>query len=142
VVADEVRKLAEAHKLGTDRVLTVRTALDSNIQAFAESAIDDALREEGYAREIVHTVQNARKSAGLQVEDRIELALHGDLVLMQAADSHRDYIATETLALELLLGEAAASASGASAAMDHSAEAHIDGLTLNIALRRAPHTEH
>jgi isoleucyl-tRNA synthetase len=105
-------------------------------------AIDDALREEGYAREIVHTVQNARKSAGLQVEDRIELALHGDLVLMQAADSHRDYIATETLALELLLGEAAASASGASAAMDHSAEAHIDGLTLNIALRRAPHTEH
>jgi isoleucyl-tRNA synthetase len=97
-------------------------------------AIDDELREEGYAREIVHAVQNARKTAGLQVEDRIELALHGDLVLIQAADSHRDYIAAETLALELLLGEAAVAAG---ATMDYSAEAHIDGLTLNIALRRA-----
>ena len=44
---DEVKKLADQHKLGTDRVLTVRTALDSNIQTFAESAIDEALRQSG-----------------------------------------------------------------------------------------------
>ena len=102
-------------------------------------AIDDELREEGYAREIVHTVQNARKDAGLQVEDRIELALHGDLVLVQAADSHRDYIAGETLAVELLLGEDAVAAAKT---MGHSAQATIDGLTLKIALRRAPQTKH
>ena len=41
-------------------------------------AIDEELREEGRAREIVHAVQNARKAAGLEVEDRIELALDGD----------------------------------------------------------------
>jgi len=97
-------------------------------------AIDDELREEGYAREIVHAVQNARKGAGLQVEDRIELALHGDLVLVQATDAHRDYIAGETLAVRLLLG---GDAPAAAAAMDHSAQADIDGLTLKIALRRA-----
>ena len=40
-----------------------------------ELAIDDELRREGRSREIVHAVQSARKSAGLAVEDRIELSL-------------------------------------------------------------------
>ena len=44
---DEVRKLAEAGKLGSSRVLTVRTALDSAIQARSESVIEDQLREKG-----------------------------------------------------------------------------------------------
>ncbi|MGI3904103.1 MAG: transglycosylase domain-containing protein [Janthinobacterium lividum] len=44
---DEVRKLAEAGKLGTSRVLTVRTALDSAIQAHSETVIEDQLREKG-----------------------------------------------------------------------------------------------
>ena len=36
--------------------------------------LDDELRREGLAREIVHAVQNARKEAGLEITDRIELA--------------------------------------------------------------------
>ena len=52
-----------------------------------ELAIDEDLRREGHAREIVHAVQNARKSAGLQVEDRIELALDGDPALIDAAQA-------------------------------------------------------
>ncbi len=41
----EVKKLADAGKLGKDRVLTVRTALDSALQAHAEEVIEDQLRE-------------------------------------------------------------------------------------------------
>jgi isoleucyl-tRNA synthetase len=99
-----------------------------------ELAIDEQLRMEGYAREIVHAVQNARKSAGLQVEDRIELALDGDPALMAAAQAHRDYLAGETLAVELLL---AYDAGAAATAMDHSEQTDIEDLTLKIALRRA-----
>jgi isoleucyl-tRNA synthetase len=96
--------------------------------------IDEDLRREGRAREIVHAVQNARKSAGLQVEDRIELALDGDPALMDAAEAHRDYLAGETLAVELTLGDAPAQSANS---MDYSEQAVIDGLALTIALGRA-----
>ena len=63
-----------------------------------ELELDDELRREGLAREIVHAVQNARKGAGLKVEDRIELTLGGDDELLAAARAFEDYLARETLA--------------------------------------------
>ena len=60
--------------------------------------VDDELRAEGLAREIVHAVQNARREAGLEVSDRIELSLGGDDELLGAARAHEDYISGETLA--------------------------------------------
>ena len=47
---------------------------------------------------IVHAVQNARKAAGLEVEDRIELRLGGDDELLSAAREYGDYIKGEVLA--------------------------------------------
>jgi len=44
---EEVKKLAQAGKLGDDRVLTVRTALDSGIQHQAEKVLEDNLRQYG-----------------------------------------------------------------------------------------------
>jgi isoleucyl-tRNA synthetase len=96
--------------------------------------IDEDLRREGRAREIVHAVQNARKSAGLQVEDRIELALFGAPELIDAAASHEDYIAGETLAITL---DYAGPAAAESRTMDYSEQTEIDGLPLAIALSRA-----
>jgi isoleucyl-tRNA synthetase len=95
--------------------------------------IDEDLRRDGRAREIVHAVQNARKSAGLQVEDRIELALDGDPALMDAANAHRDYLAGETLAVALSLEGAAVQAANS---MDYTEQTEIEGLPLTISLRR------
>lgn len=53
---DEVKKLADAKKLGDDRVLTVRTALDNGLQKHAESVIEDQLRQNGRA---YHVKQSA-----------------------------------------------------------------------------------
>jgi isoleucyl-tRNA synthetase len=96
--------------------------------------IDGELRREGRAREIVHAVQNARKTAGLQVEDRIELALDGAPELIDAAATHRDYIMGETLALDLDVADRAAQES---ARMDYSEQTEVDGLSLSISLSRA-----
>ncbi len=94
--------------------------------------IDEDLRREGLAREIVHAVQNTRKSAGLRVEDRIELSLAGDSDLIEAVEIHRDYIARETLAVQLDFGDSAASKGDA---VGHSEQ--IDGLALSIVLKHA-----
>jgi isoleucyl-tRNA synthetase len=93
-------------------------------------SIDDDLREEGRAREIVHAVQNARKAAGLEVEDRIELALGGAPALIAAAEAHRDYLVGETLAVALSLN-------GDNQDNGYLGQAEIDGLPLSIALRRS-----
>ena len=96
-----------------------------------ELTIDDSLLREGRSREIVHAVQNARKSAGLDVEDRIALVLVGDPALIEAAREHRNHVAGETLATELQLGQ------GDPAAMDYREQTEIEGLALEIALSRA-----
>jgi len=97
-------------------------------------AIDDGLLQEGRGREIVHAVQNARKSAGLQVEDRIELALTGDPALIAAAEANADYLSTETLAVQLYLDEAA---EAAAAEMEYTELTTVDGLELKISLSKA-----
>jgi isoleucyl-tRNA synthetase len=93
--------------------------------------IDDSLLREGRSREIVHAVQNARKSAGLEVEDRIELALAGEQALLDAAREHETYLGRETLATSLAIGD------GDPPATDYREQSKIDGLQLTISLRRA-----
>ena len=63
-----------------------------------ELEIDVELQVEGWAREIVHAVQAARRDAGLDVSDRIALTLSGDEDLVGAARAFEDYVAGETLA--------------------------------------------
>ncbi|HWG07534.1 MAG TPA: isoleucine--tRNA ligase [Solirubrobacteraceae bacterium] len=129
------------HTLSADEVILTMRAPDGysvereGAHAVAlDLAIDEGLREEGFAREIVHAVQVARKSAGLEVEDRIELALDGEEALLQAAEAHRDYLAGETLAVKLDAGDRA---SAPAAEGGYSNQVKIEGLTLMISLRKA-----
>jgi isoleucyl-tRNA synthetase len=59
------------------------------------------LRLEGLARDLVRVIQDARKSAGLEVTDRIELALETSGAIANAVNAHRDWIAGEVLAVRL-----------------------------------------
>jgi isoleucyl-tRNA synthetase len=93
------------HELTADDLILAMSPLDGyqlereGSHAVAlELALDDELRREGLARAVVHAVQNARKSAGLAVEDRIALTLAGDAELLDAARAHERYVTGETLA--------------------------------------------
>ena len=68
------------------------------------TTVDEALREEGVARELVHAVQLARKNAGLRIEDTIRLALSVPDDLAAVVERHADTLRAETLATELCLG--------------------------------------
>jgi isoleucyl-tRNA synthetase len=67
--------------------------------AGADVELDARHDREGLAREIVHAVQLARRDAGLDISDRIDLALGGDETLLGAARAHEEYISGEVLAL-------------------------------------------
>jgi isoleucyl-tRNA synthetase len=95
----------DEHTLGPDEITLALQPLDGyEVEAEAGHAValqlelDDELRREGLAREIVHAVQIARKEAGLEITDRIELALGGDEELLDAARAHEAYLAGEVLA--------------------------------------------
>ncbi|MFI2703393.1 isoleucine--tRNA ligase [Cellulosimicrobium composti] len=66
-------------------------------------ALDDALLAEGYARDVVRDVQDARKAAGLDVADRIRLRLAVPADRLAAVEEHRALVARETLATEVVV---------------------------------------
>jgi isoleucyl-tRNA synthetase len=120
------------HALGSDDVLVSMKPLEGyqvereGSHAVAlELEIDDSLRAEGWAREIVHAVQGARKAAELDISDRINLTLDGDEQLLAAARDHQDYIAGEVLAVSVEY-----------ASLPHVLPVLIDRLELRIEVRR------
>ena len=62
------------------------------------------LVQEGLAREFVRRVQDLRKSAELDVADRIELFVEASAGLRSAVEAHKDYITAETLTSNLVFG--------------------------------------
>lgn len=63
-----------------------------------DTNITNELKEEGYAREVIRNVQSARKEAGLNVDDRINLRLTtNEKKLESAIKSYKDLIHSETL---------------------------------------------
>jgi len=120
------------HTIGAEEVTLSLRPLDGyEVEAEAGHAValqldlDDELRREGFAREIVHAVQNARKAAGLEITDRIALSLGGDDELLAAAREHERYVTGEVLATSISY-EAA-----------DTAPVRVDGRDLRIAVSRA-----
>jgi isoleucyl-tRNA synthetase len=79
-------------------------ASDGPYVAALDPTLDAELISEGLARELVHHIQRLRKEAGFAVSDRIEVGLEAPAQVVQAAEAHRGFIMTETLARRLEAG--------------------------------------
>jgi isoleucyl-tRNA synthetase len=103
--------------------------VDRGTQVLIDARLTDDLKAEGMARDVIRQVQDLRKTANLQMEDRIELYLETESeALRKAVEAHREYIGAETLTVTWaqapLDGEA------------QRAEVKIDGNALTIHLRK------
>lgn len=92
IIAEEVN--VKSVKLHSDKLTKVEL----------DTKLTEELKVEGLARELVRVVQAARKQAGLNVSDRIKLELFSDShVVQEAVAAHRDYLAAETLARDVIV---------------------------------------
>jgi isoleucyl-tRNA synthetase len=108
-------------------------ASEGGVTVALELEITTELRREGTARELVRLVQDARRAAGLAVSDRIALGVKASGpaadAIAEALEAHGGYIAGETLAVDVRLGELEGDA--------FVQEGEIEGGTVAIALRLA-----
>ncbi len=93
--------------LTSDEFETLYTPQEGSHIAFAGSAgyvigldttLDEALTFEGYARDLVRAIQDARKEMGFEVTDRLQLSLTSDsTILASILSAHQILIESETL---------------------------------------------
>ncbi len=98
---------------------------DAGYTIALDPRVDEELRLEGIAREVVSRIQRLRRDTGLEVSDRIRLviAAEGDAAI--ALGQHRDYVAHETLADQVELDKEVG---------NDAHDVELDGLRLRIAL--------
>lgn len=101
-----------------------------NVVQGAELTLDfdvtPALKREGLSREVIRHIQSARKAAGLNVDDRINLSLRAEGDLQAAINEHREVVAAETLATQV-----------SDAAFAHATTVQVEGQELHISLEKA-----
>jgi len=74
---------------------------DRDLLVALETALTPELEAEGLAREFVHWVQQERKNQDLDYADRIKIHFRAEPEMKAAVDAHRDWVAGETLAIEI-----------------------------------------
>ncbi len=98
--------------------------------AAIDPTLDDELRAEGMARELVNRIQRLRKDSGLQVTDRIRLGIAGPDEVRGPAGAWSDFIAGETLATTIDVGASLASD------FEGTVEVDLDGVRAHLGLSR------
>ena len=89
--------------------------------------LNDALIEEGIARELINRIQNLRKTSGLEITDRIAIEIERREEIAAAVEHCGEYIASQVLATSLQLVDTV----GEAQVLD------MDGYSVNIRIEKA-----
>ena len=76
-------------------------ASEGKLTVALDITISDELRREGVARELVNRIQNIRKESGFEVTDKIRVEIELNAATESAVESFANYIAQQTLAVEV-----------------------------------------
>ena len=90
--------------------------------------VNAELASEGGARELVHRIQNMRRSAGFDIADRIETFYLGDGGIEAVIEAHGGYIRQETLSDTVVSGEPPSGA--------YTESHNLDGAEVTIGVRK------
>jgi isoleucyl-tRNA synthetase len=103
VVDGETVELApETILVSTEPMPGLAVAADKYITVGIDATLTPELKAEGMAREIVRRVQDMRKKAGFNIEDRITTCYQAQGLLGKVFNTWGEYIASETLTTRLL----------------------------------------
>ena len=80
-------------------------ANDGNLTVALEVELNDELRNEGMARELINRIQNLRKDCGLEITDRVNVSISPDDRVKAAVDSFSNYIKGQVLADSITIAE-------------------------------------
>jgi isoleucyl-tRNA synthetase len=118
LTADDVTLRAESHD-------AFALAEDAGWAVALDLELDDALRAEGTARELVRALNDLRKEVGLDIADRIDVTVSAADDVWTIVERHRDYVLAEVLALSLARADHG----------DHKLD--LDGAPLQVTLAKA-----
>ena len=105
------------------------SAMEAGYLVAIDTSLTPDLADEGMTRELVHLVQNMRRSAGFHISDRIVTWYQGNDRIAHVMEKHGGYIKEETLSLDLQPGETEDGA--------YVEEHRIDGEAVKLGVKRA-----
>ncbi len=97
--------LLEEVEIISDDIQGWLVASNNGITVALDIHISEALKQEGYAREIVNKIQTERKESDFEVTDKIVLHVQNQLVLNGVLHSYKEYICNETLASDIVFSD-------------------------------------
>lgn len=80
-------------------------ANDGNLTVALEVELNDELRNEGMARELINRIQNLRKECGLEITDRVNVTISPSENINAAINAFADYIKGQVLADNIVIAD-------------------------------------